>query len=228
MLEIKELVAQKTEAMITDGTLEKMIEEKLKESVASAVNDSFRSYSDFGKALSEKISNSIGTAARDIELPEYNSFIASVVKDRFTEALHDQALNSVTKLIEDDLKPIQGVQTVQNILDEVEKQWGDTAKEHGKDEIEIEISESESEALYVTFKHPEYDWYDIKVTFYKFGNDENYHIGYISQNDKRMTHSVDGITHAGELARYFFRLYAVRADIDCTTSEFESIYISEY
>jgi len=124
MLEIKELVAQKTEAMITDGTLEKMIEEKLKESIASAVNDSFRSYSDFGKALSEKISSSIGAAARDIQLPEYNSFIAGVVKGRFTEALHDQTLNNVTKLIEEDLEAIQGVQTVQNILDEVQKEWG--------------------------------------------------------------------------------------------------------
>jgi hypothetical protein len=229
MKEINEIITTKTQAMIVDGTLEGMIEKQLEESIQNAVSNAFRSYSDFGKAISEKIEESIAASRNDIKIPQYNTFIAKVVKDRFVEVLEDQALENISSLIESDLSPIVGEQTSQDVMNSISKYWGDTAREHGKEEIEIEIEYSDSsEAIYAVIKHPEYDWYDIKVTFYKFRDDKAYHVGYISQNDKRMTHGIDGITHAGDLCRYFFKLYAMRTEIDFSNDELCSIDVCNY
>ncbi len=229
MKEINEIITSKTQAIINDGTLEAMIEKRLVESIECSINDAFRSHSDFGKAISEKVKESIGAASHDVELPQYNSFIAKVVKDRFVEALEKQALENVSSLIEADLEPVTGTQTIQNILNEVENCWGGTARESGNNEIEVEVERSDSsDAIYAVFKHPEYDWYDVKVSFYNHGKGDTYHIGYISQNDRRMTHAIDGMTHAGDLCRYFFKLYAMRTQIDFSNDELCSIDVCGY
>ncbi|MGF1760608.1 hypothetical protein L4D76_22330 [Photobacterium sagamiensis] len=52
-------------------------------------------------------------------------------------------------------------------------------------EIEIEWEERDS-AIYMTAKHPEFDFDSLKISFYNHGEQNcQYHIGYINEGEKR-------------------------------------------
>ena len=99
MKELNDIVVEKTAEMINDGTVEKMISDNLEKTIGACVADALKSHSDFGRAISEKIEESIQCAGRDIEIPEYNLFIAQVVKDKFTQVLKEQAAQHVADLV---------------------------------------------------------------------------------------------------------------------------------
>lgn len=232
MKELSEIVTQKTAEMINNGTVEQLIEDNLKKTIASSVEGALRSYSDFGQHLTEKIQDSIQCATSHIELPVYNKFISEVVIDQFTKILQKNAATHLSELIESEIPCVTKSAKISDLINGVKEAWEGAAREHGRDSIEINVDERDAgEALYVTFNHPEYEFKNIRASFYNFNNDkkDTWHIGYINESSKgcvtnRLT---DAATFCDrEVLNLLFRYWAMRTEFEMDV-DIETIYLCD-
>ena len=178
MKELQQVVNAQIEKMIDDGSVENMIAEKIKDSIKSAIDDSLKSYSDFGRALKDKVEESLNQSINRISLPEYNKFISDVVISSFEGVLEEQGKTQIKELLEGSLKPVPKDISATDLLGEVKEIWSDCQPEYN--EIEADWDQSDNSIL-IRFKHPEYNFENVNITFYNFGEEsENiYHVGYI-------------------------------------------------
>jgi len=230
MKELNGIVSTSITKMIEDGSVEKMIQEKLKETIKDCIDSSMRSYGTFGTIIKEKIEESLKLSTRNISIPEYNKFIQSIISDQFGKILKENAVDHLQKLVNDIVKPVEKEAKFSNVIEKVQELWTDEAREHGKDEIAVEVSyNDEDTAIYVTFHHPEYDFYDVKVTFYNFNKKKDtWHIGYINEDSSVITKRPTCIarsTHS--VTDMLFAYYAMGTEFEAD-EEFCNIQLNEY
>lgn len=213
MKELNEIVTTKLTAMINDGSIEKMIEERLESLMQDTIKSAMGSYSGFGKSLTKSIEDSIGISLHKVSFPEYNHFVAQLVQEKYGQALDQHAAPLLEELLKDALSPVPAELNAQKMLDEVKSCWEDDARNEGHDVIEIEWSEQNA-SIYMTLKHPEYEADTLHISFYNHGETEGqYHIGYINEGKQRISGSIKGATQAMGLASYFYKLYCRRTKI---------------
>ena len=223
MKELHQVVSEKLTEMITSGAVEEIIAKNLTKTIEESVKEALRSYGNFGKVVSKKIEEAIMMSAPDINLPLYNTLIAEHINATFSRVMNETALSQFDAMIADILKPVPKESKFSTVMDLIRDCWGGES-EHGS--VEIESNESDSgEALYVTIKHPEYDWYNIKVTFYCF-HKKTWHIGYLRIGDKTL--SIDPKKHAAgglgssSLGDELFKYYLAKTEFEAD-EDFESI-----
>ncbi|WP_417536369.1 hypothetical protein [Methylophaga sp.] len=227
MKELQQIVNEQINTMITNGTIENMIAEKLNNTIKECVDDSMKCWGDFGKGIKAKIAESINCSLSRVTIPEYNTFISQLVLESYTEAMNEHGKAHMKELLDQHLAPAPKEITAQDMLNEIKKYWEDSARENDHDEIEIEWKERDS-AFYMKVKHPEWDWQFIEVSFYNHSEaDENtYHIGYINEDDKTISGCITGATHALGLAGYFYKLYCAKTKITGLSKVYgEDIYV---
>jgi len=212
MKELNDIVTTKLTTMIDDGSIEKMIEERLEKLMQETIKSAMESYSDFGKSLTKTIENSIGTSLNQVSFPEYNHFVAQLVQEKYGQALDQHAATLLEELLKDELSPVPEELDAQVLMNKIQECWEDGAH-NNNGVIDIDWAESES-GIYMTINHPEYDWQSIKISFFNHGEKNcQYHIGYINEGDKRISGSITGATHAMGLAGYFYKLYCRKTKI---------------
>lgn len=230
MIEIAEVIARETKTMAQDGTIEGFIKDELKKTIAKGIEDALRSYSDFGKVIGEKINESVQTASRGVNLPQYNQFIQEVVVSQFEKILRREAVEHLSGLIGKIIEPVEKATTSSKILREIEDAIADEMRESGEEVIQIEEKGNpEGTARHVTIKGPYGD--KLRVTFYNFHRDDEdlWHIGYINKDGTPITGGVmrAAAVHLDTLDSIFFKYYAMGTKIDMD-EEFYSINLTDY
>ena len=223
MKELHQIVSDKLSEMINSGAIEEIISKNLVKTVEESVEKALRSYGDFGKVVSKKIEDAIMFSESDINLPLYNTLIADRIHTAFSKAMNENALTHFENLVADIVEPMPKEAKFSDIMDDIKKCWAEES-ERGNVEVESNYNDDDT-ALYVSIKHPEYDWHNIKITFYNWKK-KTWHIGYLRVGEKTL--SIDprkyadngmGATNLGDrLFKYFLSKTEFEAD-----EEFESI-----
>jgi len=86
---------------------DKFVEEKLPEMVAAKVSsmmdgilsDVFRSYSDIGKKVKEKIEKGLDVNLQRYDLVDYNTLVSSAINNRLTQIVNENAINPIMQLV---------------------------------------------------------------------------------------------------------------------------------
>lgn len=223
MQALQEVVSAKLQEMITDGSIENLIEQQLKKTVADSIQTALKSYSNFGKAVTEAVQKSIQSDS--IDLPMYNEFVAEKIREIFSQTLQEQGVERLEELMKDVVKPVEKESTTQKLLDKLEELWKEEALREQVEVIEIECDRRET-AMYVTFHHPCYDWKTVKVTFYNFNHDgkNTWHIGYINEGNQRVTGPVMNAAgqHLEDFTTLLYKYYLMRTEFTLD-AEFDSI-----
>lgn len=227
MKELHQVVSHKLADMISSGVIEGIIEKNLVTLVEESVKSSLRSYGDFGKFVQEKVEASVMAAKGDISLPLYNTFIAETVHKAYSKALHEGALPHFEQLISEALKPVPENAKFSDLMNEIRDQWAGDAADG---EIEIDVEDNSFNCIRVLIKHPEYDWHNIRATFYSFKK-ETWHIGYLCIGDKKVSsdirlHADQGLS-GSDLGDIFFKYYLAQTEFEAD-EEFENIYLSDF
>lgn len=225
MKELNELTAQKMNELCTNGTLEGMIEDSLKKMLKEQVESATRSYSDFGRAIGDKVNESINASLSSVKLPEYNNFIKELIVSTYNDSLKKQAQTQIIEVIGDQLEPVPSEINFETLSEKVKVYWRDDSE--GEEYVDLEWHKHGDESIEITFKHPQYDWYSFKVIFYRFHRDseKGWFIGYI-KSDKSKTGSAELATSSHDLLGYFYKLYAARTYIiDLHENNDEGIFI---
>lgn len=91
MKDLSNAVAGAMAEMIKDGSVEEIIKIKLKKTVDDIIDDQLRSYSDFGKALKEKIHGDLKVNLENVTFAEYNKTIITLVEGIVNKAVTEDA-----------------------------------------------------------------------------------------------------------------------------------------
>lgn len=232
-IKLVETVTETLSAMIEGDVVKNVITKQLESTIADIVRDSMRSYSDFGKIISEKVNSVINVAANNVELPEYTKFVSDVVIKQFDQVLQEQAKTQLTELIESELGALPlGVMSSTQLFDKIRDCF--TSDEY-QEEREIEVTVEgggDSDAIYITINDKE-ESDQTKISLYNFGNKDksNYYIGYIDTGKytSRTTgkHERSFNTYCmNKLDQFLFRLYCAQTKIDITElSDIESFCV---
>ncbi len=219
MKELHEVVNSHITSMIENGALNDIIAERLNQAIKESVDDSMRSYGNFGKALKEKMNASLNHALKNVTFPEYNKFVSDVAIQAYSDVLNEQTKPQVTETIKNYLEPVPKEITAQNLLDKVAEYWRQTCNEEGHEEIEIEWSDSHG--MHLKIKHPEYDWETIKISCYDHRDAGIFSIGYLSEERSGcLSGTLNGATHNNGLRGYLYKLYCAGT----TISGFDAVY----
>lgn len=188
MKSIENIVNNAVSSMIESGKLEELITLRLEKTIESCINDSMKDYSDFGRAIKDKINESIQCSGNNVELPQYNKFIAQVINDKFSDVLKKEGVIHLEELVGSVIKPVNKQEKISTLLDEIQESFSGVARENGLCEIEISASNNDDEtAIYAVFVCPDYGD-EVKATFYNFNRNgsNDWHIGYINEDGESL------------------------------------------
>lgn len=106
-MEIEKIMVNAFNKIKSDGLIEKVIQAQIEKTIKDIIDDLFRSYSDFGKDLKEKLSESIKLNVGNIDLPRYNVMIENAIKEQATllmnsehKKLIDERVSGILKIEE--------------------------------------------------------------------------------------------------------------------------------
>lgn len=87
MKELELAIVAAFNTMAENGTIQKIVEEKIKKTVDSILDDALRSYSDFGKELSKTIREGLNVDMRQLGLVGYNDIVLKIIKEKLDNSI---------------------------------------------------------------------------------------------------------------------------------------------
>ena len=109
-MDIKELIKNSIQNMDIEKIITEKTQEVIKETLESIIKDTFKSWSDFGKELQNKMSEELKINLSEIKLDEYNNVIISLLEQNLKENstnnlyLKNKIDNLIKEISETDVK----------------------------------------------------------------------------------------------------------------------------
>lgn len=212
MKELHELMTQRLQAAMDEGTFQEIIDKRVTEALDEMVKSALRSHSEPGKALKQKLEAALMGNINNITFPEYGHFLEQQVTEQYAQALHGQFAAQFKESLDEIIQPVPKVITGSEFMESLTSMLSDEVNEAGG-ELELEWDTRDQT---IDLKIP-CGCGELRVTFYSFlSNDpKGWGIGYIHDDRERcLTHGVSGATHAsGALEKWLFKLYCSKSEI---------------
>lgn len=123
MKTIQEIVNNKMESMIVDGTIEKALEDGVAKAVQTAIDDQFKSYGDLTKQIEKAMSEGLQIDTKDLPFETYNQQMLVVIKQKlgslFAGAASERFLDEIDSL----LAPVQKEMSVKDFVETIAAMW---------------------------------------------------------------------------------------------------------
>jgi hypothetical protein len=87
MQELEDAMIAAFRGMVSSGKFNQIIEDKVGETVKSVIDSALRSYSEFGKALSKAVEESLSIDKDKLALPGYNEIVLKIVKKKLEHGI---------------------------------------------------------------------------------------------------------------------------------------------
>lgn len=125
-MEFSKVIQEQTNKLIEEK-LPSIIDDKVTKMVDDIISDLFRSYSDTGKAIKDKISKSIDVSLMEFDLVNYNVLIAQAIGREFKKEID---LDPIKKMVKD----IVGVSDMEQItIEDICEKIKEFAQEDSED-----------------------------------------------------------------------------------------------
>lgn len=135
-MDIREAAIAALDNVIKSGAIEAAIEKKLIETITSCIANELATYSDFGKALTEKVKRSLALSGK-IDLPSYNDAILKIVRrqveSRTNAVIQQQVAEQMENLLQPAPEEIKLTELVAQYIEHVKSRQDDCVC-HGHDE----------------------------------------------------------------------------------------------
>lgn len=188
-MDMNAIINDKLAELHTEGYLEKIIKKQLEDTIKDIVEDSLRSWSDFGKGLKEAVKSQLEVNLDKLDIPSYNQVILNVIKGEIERSIHDVG----TARMQEQLQELLGTGKNEYVLSEL-------VKEMVEDELKLEeLSYEEMEQITViiqekygtkyVYMDPKEDieWYQCK---YKISLDKDLTVLRAEVSDKNFDNRV--------------------------------------
>ena len=143
MEDLKTAVSTAFANVVASGAIEQAIEKQLASTIGDLIKHELREYSDFGKAIKERVQQAVCVNLGQMDLPSYNDLILQIIRRQVDGIMQSEAAqqleSNMTKLLEQAPAEI----TLQKLIEEfieankenkegqdftllIERKWGST------------------------------------------------------------------------------------------------------
>lgn len=98
-MELEKVVQDEFNKIVENGTVQKLIANRLEKTLDDIIEDSLRSYSDFGKNLKTLIGEAIKVDLTKLSLLDYNTIVTSIVKEQLDKTLFESVQQPIADAI---------------------------------------------------------------------------------------------------------------------------------
>jgi DNA-binding transcriptional ArsR family regulator len=187
MMDLNKMVNDSLAKIEAEGYVEKVVEKRLKETIASIVDDLFRSYSDFGKELEKEVKAYLSVDLKKLNLTGYNVMVLNAVQEELDKVVHIQGVEkikeSLVKLLSNPPKEYK----LSELIDEFKRDVLSDDSDYEGREISFHFKR-EYGSIYISF-----DRDDDKSEYrcqYRIWVEEDGSITTITINDKKFDNKV--------------------------------------
>lgn len=196
--------------IVASGAIEQAIEKKIGETIASAVEEQFRSYSDFGKALKEQVAKAVQVDLASMDFPSYADLVMKIIRRQVDASMKSSFTERLEKDMAELLAPAPAEITLEKLVDDFIEEF---KERHGNDrsgeEFTLRIEQESASFTYIALdKEPDQDKYrcDFRIGLHN-GAVFTLQLGGADVKDKLFI----GPLHGFE--RTLFQLYAAKSKI---------------
>lgn len=117
MINIEKIAIEAVKNTLNSDSLKEAIETRIQEAITSKLEDQFRTYSDFGRAIESAIKEQMKIDLDNIGFTEYNHFVATTIKNKFAEQANKASENQIENMINEVLRLESDVVTLDSIIE---------------------------------------------------------------------------------------------------------------
>lgn len=118
MEQLKEAVAVAFDKIVASGAIEQAIQSKLQDTVASIIKEQMSTYSDFGKAVKEKVERALEINLGEISLPSYGDLIGKIIRTQIDASMRKEFADALEANLKGLLVPAPAEITLEKLLDD--------------------------------------------------------------------------------------------------------------
>lgn len=230
-MDMRECLVTAVDRLIASGEIEKQIEKALASTVATAIEHELRSYSDFGKSLTEKVQAAFALNG-SLDLPSYNDALLKIIHAQVEHQTRDTIQRQVAERMKELLTPppesISLTKLVEQYIEHVKEHVEGGCVCYGEEQsITLIVEESSTKGFHHVYLDDEpnkkRDSCDINIGLHR---DEVYHLSFRNQ-------AVEKQMFAGPFygfERMLFQMKAAKSKLvlDATADELDLSYASDH
>lgn len=224
-MDIQVIVQQQLEKIIQEGKLEAIVRSKVEKTIEEIVQDTVRSYSDFGKGLKEEINKAFKIDFEKISAVDYNHIVCSIVKEHLDKRLVEYAKEPITNEIDEYLGPLEKKEwKLSEIIDRFKKEELTDSDKFDGGEITLHVEKSNYGSTHISFdKDNDKKRYDCE---FEMSLDTKTGVPYSFRAGSWKPHNgnLRMASLNGAFEKFFFRLYAQKAVITVDECDTEYYY----
>lgn len=116
MIDLNKIVNDTLVQMEEEKYVEKVVKSTLEKTIASLVDDVFRSYSDFGKNLKTHIEENLNINFKNLGIEGYNGLVLAAVQEQLDKAITIQGIDKIKESMNEILKDTKDEYTLTEII----------------------------------------------------------------------------------------------------------------
>ncbi|EJL6784198.1 hypothetical protein HUO05_03590 [Vibrio alginolyticus] len=145
MKELQEIVSNKVNDMVSNGVIEKAIEDAVDKCITKVLEDQFRSYGEFSKQMENIIQSKLRIDPDSISIPTYEDQMAKVMNNTLNKFMTSEAMTRFEKMAADKFGALPTEMPVTDFINTIVENWrsgDDFDKEDMSYEADVQIEPS--------------------------------------------------------------------------------------
>ncbi|EJG0880642.1 hypothetical protein [Vibrio parahaemolyticus] len=145
MKELQEIVSNKVNDMVSNGVIEKAIEDAVDKCITKVLEDQFRSYGEFSKQMENIIQSKLRIDPDSISIPTYEDQMAKVMNNTLNKFMTSEAMTRFEKMAADKFGVLPTEMPVADFINNIVEYWrdgDDFDKQDMAQEAEVQIEAS--------------------------------------------------------------------------------------
>lgn len=145
MIDLNKIVNDSMEQIEKEGFVEKIVKERLEKTISDIVDDTFRSWSDFGKNLKTHIEENLNVNLEKLSIDGYNTLVLKAVQEKLDNAMKIQGVEKIKESMDNMLKDVEDEYSLSELIEELKQEDYREEWEYDEDDqITLIIEESGS------------------------------------------------------------------------------------
>jgi hypothetical protein len=117
MLDLNKIVKEAMEKIAGENFVMDIVEKRLKKTIEDVIEDTFRSYSDFGKNLKAHVDEKLKVDLHSLNIEGYNGLVLATVKEQLDTIISIQGIDRIKQSLDEMLKDVKSEYKLSEILE---------------------------------------------------------------------------------------------------------------
>lgn len=143
MIDLNKLVNDALVKLEEEKFIEQVVQKRLEKTIEDIIDDTFRSWSDFGKNLKEHINNNLNIDLKNLKLQEYNTLVLKAVQEELDKNITVQGIDKIKESVNEMLNDVKPEYELSEIISKLKDENIKEEYEYDEDDqIDLIIEEA--------------------------------------------------------------------------------------